>query len=377
MKTSGIISSFLATDLSRHSVTPQNDRPGTPEKQTTTGPMDLSIVKKEPVATPKTTNLNESSSPNSQPVDLTTGPKHAQTPASENSAVDLSGAMNGQSESSTNKIQDDVDQDKLEASRSLLRAALQAKQDAKSQHPKLLQLLGDSGHSAGTGGGSNKPPPLENLVNQGELRAPFSPLLMAAQMNLAFQPANLATGGLPQFPGASPLFGSPFSPFPSLKRKMSDPVGQLSPLSGDEKPPKQPSKRRKSMNHHQPQHHHGYDSDGSKSPSQHSDSGVSSAASLDAQFPSRVEGKRHICCLCSASFTFQTNLTRHQRKLHGKPYVRKPVSSSLGTLTPTTTTTTNGVESSTTPTSSPQPPMTYEVPPTPPIFGPVLGINSE
>ena len=40
-------------------------------------------------------------------------------------------------------------------------------------------------------------------------------------------------------------------------------------------------------------------------------------------FPAIAIGKRHICGLCGASFTFQTNLTRHQRKLHGKPFVRK------------------------------------------------------
>jgi uncharacterized Zn-finger protein len=40
-------------------------------------------------------------------------------------------------------------------------------------------------------------------------------------------------------------------------------------------------------------------------------------------FPAKSDGKRHICGLCGASFTFQTNLTRHQRKLHGKPYVRR------------------------------------------------------
>lgn len=41
------------------------------------------------------------------------------------------------------------------------------------------------------------------------------------------------------------------------------------------------------------------------------------------EFPAIAIGKRHICGLCGASFTFQTNLTRHQRKLHGKPFVRK------------------------------------------------------
>ena len=41
------------------------------------------------------------------------------------------------------------------------------------------------------------------------------------------------------------------------------------------------------------------------------------------EFPAIAVGKRHICGLCGASFTFQTNLTRHQRKLHGKPFVRK------------------------------------------------------
>ena len=301
--------------------------------------MDLSVVKKEQVS------KNEAS-PNSQPVDLTTGPKHA--PANESSAVDLSFGS-GHSEGSKFQGDEDDNADKLEASRSLLRAALQAKQDAKSQHPKLMQLLGDSNQV-------NKP--LESLVSQAELRAPFSPLLMAAQMNMAFPHTSLP-GGIPQFPGAPTLFGSPFS-FP-LKRKMSsEGMSQLSPMAGEEKPLK-PAKRRKSMNH-------GYDSDGSKSPSQHSDTGMS--ATHDANFPSRVEGKRYICGLCSASFTFQTNLTRHQRKLHGKPYVRKPVGGSLTTFPQTT------VES-TTPTSSPQAPVTYEVPPTPPIFGPVLGIKSE
>lgn len=46
-------------------------------------------------------------------------------------------------------------------------------------------------------------------------------------------------------------------------------------------------------------------------------------------FPSHSDGKRHICGLCGASFTFQTNLTRHQRKLHGKPFVRRPSASQV------------------------------------------------
>lgn len=40
-------------------------------------------------------------------------------------------------------------------------------------------------------------------------------------------------------------------------------------------------------------------------------------------FPSCVDGKRFVCGLCGGSFSFQTNLTRHQRKLHGKPPVRR------------------------------------------------------
>ena len=305
-----------------------------------TGPMDLSVVKKEM----PTSGQNETS-PSSQPVDLTT--RHA-APSGDNLAVDLS--VGTGSNKYNQQSDDESNADKLEASRSLLKAALQAKQDAKSQHPKLLQLLGDSNAAM------NKT--LESVVNQAEMRPPFSPLMMAAQMNLAFPPTSLP-GGIPPFPGAPALFGSPFA-FPSLKRKMSgDALGELSPLSGEEKPPK-PAKRRKSMNH-------GYDSDGSKSPSQHSDANM---AALDANFPSRVEGKRYICGLCSASFTFQTNLTRHQRKLHGKPYVRKPVGG-LNSLSTTT------IMEPTTPKGSPQAPVTYEVPPTPPIFGPVLGIKSE
>ena len=45
---------------------------------------------------------------------------------------------------------------------------------------------------------------------------------------------------------------------------------------------------------------------------------------LDLKYPSCMDGKRYVCGLCMASFTFQTNLTRHQRKLHGRPFVRKP-----------------------------------------------------
>lgn len=331
--------------------------------------MDLSVhVKKEPAA-PKP---NESS-PSSQPVDLTTGPKHPVATVKEEAAVDLSFSSNAQAESGKADSNEEENSDKLEASRSLLRAALQAKQDAKSQHPKLLQLLGDNNTPlAAAANAANLSKPLENMSagQHPDLRPAFSPLFMA-QMNL-FPPTNLP-GGLPQFPGA-PLFGSPFG-FP-LKRKLSGDglPGPLSPLSTQEreKTPK-PAKRRKSV-----ASHGGYDSDGSKSPSQHSDSGASGSNSaltaLDANFPSRVEGKRYICGLCSASFTFQTNLTRHQRKLHGKPFVRKPVAGSGLMSGPSPTT---QIESNTTPTGSPQPPVNYEVPPTPPIFGPVLGIKAE
>ncbi len=48
--------------------------------------------------------------------------------------------------------------------------------------------------------------------------------------------------------------------------------------------------------------------------------------------PAKNDGKRHICVLCGASFTFQTNLTRHQRKLHGKPYVRKGSTTDVKTV---------------------------------------------
>ena len=57
-----------------------------------------------------------------------------------------------------------------------------------------------------------------------------------------------------------------------------------------------------------------------------------SPQSLSAErmmFPTHSDGKRHICGLCGASFTFQTNLTRHQRKLHGKPFVRRPSASQV------------------------------------------------
>ncbi len=57
------------------------------------------------------------------------------------------------------------------------------------------------------------------------------------------------------------------------------------------------------------------------SPSQSSDG---SASGEGATFPTRLHHGRYVCGICEASFTFQTNLTRHQRKLHGKPYVRNP-----------------------------------------------------
>ncbi len=342
--------------------------------------MDLSVVKKEPASAVVKTET----SPGSQPVDLSTGPKHS-TAAADSSAVDLSVSSNSNSQSEASKTYNGDGQetaDKLEASRSLLRAALQAKHDAKSQHPKLLQLLGDGGTSpaaaAAAAAVAAKNKSLEALVSQaGELRPPFSPLLMAAaqaQMNLAaFPPGAAFPAGLPQFPGAaSALFGSPFFP---LKRKLSeDGLGPLSPLSAghDDEKPHKPAKRRKSVSH-------SYDSDGSKSPSQHSDSGGAQAASqgggggvvYDANFPSRVEGKRYICGLCSASFTFQTNLTRHQRKLHGKPFVRKPVLGSGGLMT-TLPATPTSLEPLPPAGDSPQPPppIKYEVPPTPPVFGP-------
>ncbi len=51
------------------------------------------------------------------------------------------------------------------------------------------------------------------------------------------------------------------------------------------------------------------------------DDGMDSPTS---EFPARLQGDRYICGICHASFSFDTNLTRHQRKIHGKPFVRKP-----------------------------------------------------
>ena len=50
-------------------------------------------------------------------------------------------------------------------------------------------------------------------------------------------------------------------------------------------------------------------------------------------FPSHATEEHFVCGICGATFTFQTNLTRHQRKIHGKPYVRKSLVSS-SPLTP-------------------------------------------
>ena len=58
------------------------------------------------------------------------------------------------------------------------------------------------------------------------------------------------------------------------------------------------------------------------SPSQQSSDGSTNGDGQ--QFPTRLHQGRYVCGICEASFTFQTNLTRHQRKLHGKPYVRNP-----------------------------------------------------
>ena len=64
-----------------------------------------------------------------------------------------------------------------------------------------------------------------------------------------------------------------------------------------------------------------YDPTACSSPSQSSDGSTNG----DSQsFPTKLHQGRYVCGLCEASFTFQTNLTRHQRKLHGKPYVRNP-----------------------------------------------------
>ena len=49
-----------------------------------------------------------------------------------------------------------------------------------------------------------------------------------------------------------------------------------------------------------------------------------------SEFPARLQGDRYICGICHASFSFDTNLTRHQRKIHGKPFVRKPRAGSIG-----------------------------------------------
>ncbi len=65
--------------------------------------------------------------------------------------------------------------------------------------------------------------------------------------------------------------------------------------------------------------HIAYDPTSCGSPGQSSDGSVDGAT-----FPTRLDKGRYICGICDASFTFQTNLTRHQRKLHGKPYVRNP-----------------------------------------------------
>ncbi len=65
--------------------------------------------------------------------------------------------------------------------------------------------------------------------------------------------------------------------------------------------------------------HINYDPTSCGSPGQSSDGSVDGVG-----FPTRLDKGRYICGICDASFTFQTNLTRHQRKLHGKPYVRNP-----------------------------------------------------
>ena len=64
-----------------------------------------------------------------------------------------------------------------------------------------------------------------------------------------------------------------------------------------------------------------YDPAACSSPSQSSDGSTNGDGQ---QFPTRLHQGRYVCGICEASFTFQTNLTRHQRKLHGKPYVRNP-----------------------------------------------------
>ena len=150
---------FHFVDLSLRPLTPPLDRVRIPDK-IPTSPMDLSVhVKKEPAA-PKP---NESS-PSSQPVDLTTGPKHPVATVKEEAAVDLSFSSNAQAESGKADSNEEENSDKLEASRSLLRAALQAKQDAKSQHPKLLQLLGDNNTPlAAAANAANLSKPLENM----------------------------------------------------------------------------------------------------------------------------------------------------------------------------------------------------------------------
>ena len=52
-----------------------------------------------------------------------------------------------------------------------------------------------------------------------------------------------------------------------------------------------------------------------------------SSVSSEEDFPSYTRAGRHCCGLCDASFSFDTNLTRHQRNIHGKRTVRKSRSS--------------------------------------------------
>ena len=91
-----------------------------------------------------------------------------------------------------------------------------------------------------------------------------------------------------------------------LISSLPPPTSQLTPPSIMSKSQRQPKPRR---------------SCDSSSPLLSSDS---SDPQLDMNYPSCMDGKRYVCGLCLASFTFQTNLTRHQRKLHGRPFVRKP-----------------------------------------------------
>lgn len=49
-------------------------------------------------------------------------------------------------------------------------------------------------------------------------------------------------------------------------------------------------------------------------------------------FKLESEKNLHTCNICGSTFTFQTNLTRHQRKIHGKPFVRRSLSTSPSPL---------------------------------------------